>query len=438
MSKPTITLCMIVKDETHVIERCLKSMAPHVDRYDITDTGSTDGTPELIKKTMDELGVPGEVHLSDWKGFGDHGGKIGSRTESMRNCVGKADYAWVIDADDEFTGTCQPITDTNMDAYALYISRGDYNWWRNQIFKLESDWTYEGILHEYAKCNGVQSPKFAKLEGEYKVEARTEGARNVGIEPKEKYSRDAKILEDALEEEPDNQRYQFYLGQSYFDSQQFEKSAEAYQKRAEMGGWPEECYFSLLRVAMCWALLNKPMEEIQEKFLLAHSSRPTRAEALYHLARLNRLNNRPAIAYIYAKNAIEIPYPQDDILFVQHDVYSFGVLDEIGATAYFAGKPHVGYSACKKILEEDLASSEADKERITKNFAEYERVLQELHADEYKNNLDSELEKIKQEKLNKDSMKEKLDKKKNRVKKSTKTESIKSNKKNKKKTVKSR
>ena len=69
MDKPTVTLCMIVKDETHIIEQCLRSMAKYVDRYDITDTGSTDGTPELIKKTMDELGVPGEVYLSDWKGF---------------------------------------------------------------------------------------------------------------------------------------------------------------------------------------------------------------------------------------------------------------------------------------------------------------------------------------------------------------------------------
>ena len=102
--KPTITLCMIVKDETHVIERCLRSVAPSIDRYDITDTGSTDGTPEKIKEIMDELGIPGEVYLSDWKGFGDHNGKIGSRTESLRNCDGKADYAWVIDADDSAEG----------------------------------------------------------------------------------------------------------------------------------------------------------------------------------------------------------------------------------------------------------------------------------------------------------------------------------------------
>ena len=107
MSKPTVTLCMIVKDESHIILDCLNSVASSIDRYDITDTGSSDGTPEIIKEFMDEHGVPGEVYLSDWKGFGDSAGKIGSRTESLRNCDGKADYAWVIDADDMVTGNFQ-------------------------------------------------------------------------------------------------------------------------------------------------------------------------------------------------------------------------------------------------------------------------------------------------------------------------------------------
>ena len=95
----TVTLCMIVNDETHIIKECLESMLPYIDRYDITDTGSTDGTPELIKEFMDEHGVPGEVYLSDWKGFGK------SRSESLINAEGKATYAWMIDADDKITGT---------------------------------------------------------------------------------------------------------------------------------------------------------------------------------------------------------------------------------------------------------------------------------------------------------------------------------------------
>ena len=42
MSRPTVTLCMIVKDEEHIIHECLNSMIPYIDRFDITDTGSTD------------------------------------------------------------------------------------------------------------------------------------------------------------------------------------------------------------------------------------------------------------------------------------------------------------------------------------------------------------------------------------------------------------
>ena len=36
VKKPTtVTLCMIVKDESHIIKDCLKSMLPYIDRYDI-------------------------------------------------------------------------------------------------------------------------------------------------------------------------------------------------------------------------------------------------------------------------------------------------------------------------------------------------------------------------------------------------------------------
>ena len=125
MSKrPTVTLCMIVKDEEHIIRECLESMAPYIDRYDISDTGSTDKTKEIIKEFFEEKGIPGEVHDIPWQGFGK------SRTQSLRNCDGKADYAWVIDADDIVEGNFKyPENFGEHDAYALWIHRGDFNWW---------------------------------------------------------------------------------------------------------------------------------------------------------------------------------------------------------------------------------------------------------------------------------------------------------------------
>ena len=396
--KPTVTLCMIVKDETHIIEECLRSMAKYIDRYDITDTGSTDGTPELIKKVMDELNVPGEVYLSDWKGFGDHANKIGSRTEAFHNAEkGGAEYAWVIDADDYIEGNFEYPKEMTSDGYTLLIKRGDFSWWRNQIFKLELGWRYVGVLHEYADSTKKSPAQFEKITGDYHVSARTEGARNVGITPVEKYSRDAETLTKALEDEPENARYQFYLAQSYFDSQQWEKSREAYRKRVEMGGWNEEVYYSQFRVALVCGILNDPPQETIHEFMSAFSIRPVRAEPLVEVSKLYRALEKPAAAYVFAKQAIELPYPKEDILFISEDVYSYGALDEISATAYYAGHALEGYNATKKLLEDKLVP-EPHLERVKKNFEQYHTVMQQIQAQQMQQNMSQQIEKMKEKK----------------------------------------
>ena len=53
--RPTVSLTMIVKDEEHIIRECLESIAPYIDRYDISDTGSTDKTKEIIKNLSSYL-----------------------------------------------------------------------------------------------------------------------------------------------------------------------------------------------------------------------------------------------------------------------------------------------------------------------------------------------------------------------------------------------
>tara|TARA_R110002020_G_scaffold475900_2_gene714000 strand:- start:147 stop:1436 length:1290 start_codon:yes stop_codon:yes gene_type:complete len=396
--KPTVTLCMIVKDETHIIEQCLKSMAKYIDRYDITDTGSTDGTQDLIKKTMKELGVPGEVHQSDWKGFGDHNGKIGSRTESFVNAKNSgADYAWVIDADDYIEGNFKYPENMNRDAYAVKMGRSEFSWWRNQIFKMEHVWKYVGVLHEYADCDSKprEELNFDRIMGDYRVIARTEGNRNVGVNPIDKYKRDAEVLEKALEDEPKNERYWFYLAQSYFDSQQWEKALEAYTKRVEIGGWPEEVYYSLLRCAIVKGVLNKPMPEVAQAFLDCFNARPIRAEPLWFLARLYRMNDKPAIGYLYARMAAEIPYPENDILFIQDEIYHWGILDEIGATAFYAGQPLVGQQATLKLLNENLAPRE-HMERIQNNAKSYEQVVQQMQQQMKEQQVQKEMQNIKE------------------------------------------
>jgi glycosyltransferase involved in cell wall biosynthesis len=366
---------MIVKNETHIIKECLESIYKYINYWVIVDTGSTDGTQELIKSFFAEKGIPGELHERPWVSFGHN------RTEALQLCDGKATWAWMIDADDYVQGNLEfPLNIPNeLDGFALRFGREDFAWWRTQIFRTGIGWKYVGVLHEYPTVEGKEKPVLGKLEqGNYKIVARTLGARNKDITPVEKYKKDAEVLEKALLEEPGNIRYQFYLAQSYFDAQMFDKAEEAYVKRIQMGGWEEEQFYSAYRIGMCRGLQNKPWEQIQQGFLEAWEIRPSRAEPLYQIARVYRMMGHPKLGYLFAKMALDLPYPTEDILFVSEDVYKYGILDEIGSTAFFAGKPHIGYAACKKLLSENLIP-EVHIKRVQNNLSEYIRFFEQTN-----------------------------------------------------------
>jgi len=392
-----LSLCMIVKNESHVILECLNSVYKMIDYWVIVDTGSTDGTQDIIKNFFAEKNIPGELIESEWKGFGP------SRTEALNAVKGKAEYIYMIDADDYVQGEFKLPPGNEVDSYALRLGREEFSWWRNQIFKTDSDWEYVGVLHEYAHCKGKEQPIIVKLEGNYRVVARTVGARNVGVTPIEKYSKDAETLEKALIDEPGNIRYQFYLGQSYFDSQQWEKAITAYMKRVDMGGWNEEIYYSLYRIAIAKAMLNKEWGEIMEAFLMAYNCRPNRAEPLYHIAQIYRTKfNMPAIAFVFAKAAMEIPFPANDILFVPDVLYNYAIIDEVAATAHAAGQFELGYNCCRRLLMENkLPKSEIP--RIQGNLQQYANIIDNINKQQmaYQQNMRANMPKIQENTIKK-------------------------------------
>ena len=87
-----ICLNMIVKNESQVIERCLRSVKPFVDSWAICDTGSTDGTQDIIRRVMGDL--PGELIERPWVDFATN------RNEALELAKKHGDYALIIDADE--------------------------------------------------------------------------------------------------------------------------------------------------------------------------------------------------------------------------------------------------------------------------------------------------------------------------------------------------
>ncbi len=56
-ARPAICLNMIVKDEAHIVQQVLDSVAPFISSWVVVDTGSADGTQDLIRNHMAGLGI---------------------------------------------------------------------------------------------------------------------------------------------------------------------------------------------------------------------------------------------------------------------------------------------------------------------------------------------------------------------------------------------
>ena len=353
-ARPTICLNMIVRNEAHIVTEVLDAVAPYISTWVIVDTGSDDGTQDLIRTHMARLGIPGELHERPWRNFGHN------RTEALTLAQGHADYIWVMDADDTIVGT-PDFTRLDADIYSLCYQAGPDVYWIPQLFRDGVRVRYEGVVHEYAICDDPCVR--ARLDGDYHIESRRLGARN--LDP-QKYAHDRDLLLAEVQRHPRDARSVFYLAQSYYLADDFAHARIWYTRRAEMGGWAEEVYYSLYQVAVSMAQLDEPWPLVQDAFLRAWKFRPTRAEPLYAIARRYREDGRYRLGHLFAEFAAQIPFPDEDTLFVRTDVYGWRCIDEQAVCASWTGKKPEAFALWRQLLTQpDVRDDE--RQRIARN-----------------------------------------------------------------------
>ncbi len=345
--KPTVCLNMIVKNESKVICRCLESALPLIDYWVIVDTGSTDGTQQVIINYMKEKNIPGTLYEKPWKNFAHN------RNEALVFAENTADYVLILDADDYLI--YQPefqLPDWKMDSYTIMSSLGGTEYAATRLLDMKHKWKWEGVVHEY-----LTSPTaiFSSHLSNVVNFCTRDGARS---QDPEKYHKDAQMIYTALQEDPTNTRYTFYLAQSYRDAGESEKALEYYEKRVEMGGWDQEVFYALYQIASLKEHLEYPVNEVAAAYLKAYSFRPTRWEPLYRLARYYRTKANFEAAYRVGRLAADMS-PSNDILFVEKWISDYGLIVERTVSAYWTEKYEEAKELCQQIqtinnLPEDI------------------------------------------------------------------------------------
>lgn len=345
---------MIVRDEAHVVTELLDVVAPYITSWVIVDTGSQDGTQQVIRDHMARLGIAGHLYERPWRNFAHN------RTEALILAQGYADYIWVIDADDLVVGT-PDFSHLNADVYWLrFVDSTADVFWQPWLFRNGVGVRWVGVTHEYADWDKSHSE--VKLSGDYHIQYRTLGTR---AQTGQKHINDRDLLLAEVERHPDDARSVFYLAQTYYCLRDFANARKWYARRTEMGGYAEEVYFSLWRIALSMAQQGAPWPEVLDAYLRAWQFRPTRAEPLYEIARAYRREGSYQLGYLFAARAAEIPFPEDS-LFVCGDIYTWHAMDEQAVCASWTDRHAEALALCRRLLARPEIPDH-DRQRIASN-----------------------------------------------------------------------
>ncbi len=153
----TISLCMIVKNEEKILERCLDSVADLVDEIVIADTGSTDATREIARRYTEKVyDFPWTDDFSAARNF------VFSRATQ--------EYIYSADADEVLSPenrerfrllkeTLLPEVEIVQMKYANQLQFNTvYNYdeeYRPKLFKRKRDFVWEAPIHETVRLEPV-------------------------------------------------------------------------------------------------------------------------------------------------------------------------------------------------------------------------------------------------------------------------------------------
>ena len=391
--RPFLCLNMIVKNESAIIERLLKSVVNYIDAYHICDTGSTDNTPEVITRFFENHNkktgrqIHGIIMDEPFRDFGHN------RSVALHSCIETLapEYILLLDADMVFVCSRTPaefhefvrkheMQDTTN---VLHLIQGNSKtrYTNVRIVQSHPDLAYYGVTHEYVVC--PENRRYTTIPHDVAHIADI----GDGGSKADKFERDIKLLLKGLEENPECVRYTYYLANSYKDSGDNENAIKYYKRRIELGGWFQEVWLSYYSMGECYKHLGDDDAAIKA-WLDAYNFNNYRIENLHKVIQHYRLSGKNRLAYGYyvmAANEIKEAAAaaaggnQDDIMFLQKDVYDYKLDYELTIVGYYCN--YLNYDLGKMSMQILNAAADTDTSICASVMSNYKFYSPAIIAD---------------------------------------------------------
>ena len=287
----------------------------------------------------------------EWKHFKHN------RKWVVRHAKGKADYLLVLDADHRLNVHDKDFKQKLNKDYYMVNFESD-----NTLPLLVSghkNMSYPGPpVHEVITCQEKHTvDKISSIT----ITDFCDGANRAS-----KFRRDIDALLKYVKKHPQSARSYFYLGQSYFDLNDYNNAIKYYEECIKCSRWCEEKYYALYKIGCASLKKNDAFERICERLLRAYLFRPTRLEALFELVQYCRQRKYYNIGYQLGKSSICTDYPKD-VLFMTKHIHNYRLMEEIAICAYWIGHYKESYTLFERILKKNVYMYRGDRTRIIKN-----------------------------------------------------------------------
>ena len=350
-----LALNFICKDESHVIGKMLNSVKNVADLIVVNDTGSTDGTQDLIRKFGEENNIPTYVFerpFDDFEKSRNHAmQKLRDVVQELGWDANKVHGFW-IDCDE--TLVVDPKFDKNQftnDLYMINTYIGQMKYTRNTFFRVSLPFKWYGPVHEFIICDkkDITSGLATGVHVDVKMEGNS-WKGNIAA----KYKSHAFVLEKYLDENRQDPRWIFYLAQSYHDSasvpdnleenhERLRRSLKYYRERTErLDGYAEEIYYAQFRIGTIMRTLEEPWNLTHQELLKAYAMDSMRGESIKMIVDYYLQMSEWNLAYLYTKFAKENfhgknPYPHR-LLFVDEALYVWKFAEAHAAACFYTGR----------------------------------------------------------------------------------------------------
>lgn len=351
-----IHLCVMVKNGGDQFEQMLTDNLPLIDRWTIMDTGSTDNTKDIIHRVL--VGKKkGELIEMPFENFRENRNALLDTAGSVCKYTLMLDDTYVVTGDlrhflNEVRG------DQFSDSFSIFIKSDDMEYGSNRILK-----TYRKLRYLY-KIHEVIDPKhnnnvIIPIEKSCLFDRRFDYMEKRTMERK---ALDLKLLYEELEDDPDNPRTHYYLGQTYNLLGDYENAYKWFKARVEHTntGFIQEkvdAAFEMSRIANF--RLNKPWEECLEYYNRCFELDRSRPEAMYFIGMHHYLNNEFEKAFEFLEKAFNIGYP----IHCQYSLkptLSFHYCPKfLTLMSYKQQKFEIGYEASKLFLQHNQPDAES-------------------------------------------------------------------------------